>query len=145
MSAERTAGTRHGIPASELQDDERVLRYGRTHEGRGVLTNRRLFLQGHPSPIHRPILWSVGLESLTELEVVEPSFSQAYRVQTQVVGGGYAVVGAAGHADPASYDALFLVRANEATVFSGDPGRAEQVQRWIDEARVARTVAVRGT
>ena len=144
VPSEPRARPRHGLPLEELRTDEQVLHHWGTHAGRGVLTNQRLFLLGHPAPLHRAILWTVELERLTDLVVVEPQFPQAYRVQTQVIGGSYGVVAAKGNAEPVEYDALFLVRVNEATIFTGGPDKAAQVQRWIDEARVARMIAVLG-
>ena len=112
--------------------------------GRGVLTTHRLFVLGRRAPFRRPVLWKLELERLTVLGVVEPSFPQAYRVQSQVIGSQFSAVAAAGHATEVNYDALFVVHANGAAVFVGGPALAEKVQRWIDEARVARMMAVSG-
>jgi len=133
---------RFGLPASVLRPGEQVLHGWRIPQGCAVLTNQRIFLLGHPSPWHRPVLWIQDLETLTSLEVVEPPVPQAYKLSFQVRGGrgGWAET----WVDPVNYDALFLVHANTVTVFAGHPNSAEEVQRWIDETRVARMVAVFG-
>jgi hypothetical protein len=135
VPAERPTRSWFGLSARELRRDERILHHWRARRGRGLLTNQRLFLLGHPAPIHRPILWSVDLEKITELEVIQPSFPQARQVQTQVIGSKMGELGAAGGAGSVQVDALFIVLADAVPVFSGGPDGAERIQRWIIESR----------
>ena len=138
--------TRAGLPKGELRRDESVRHYWRAPRGSGraVLTSQRLFLLGHPAPIHREVLWSLELEKLTELGVVEAEFPPAYRLAIRNMAGKASWVGTTGVWVKMENDSLFVVHANTVEVYSGSPGRAQAIQGWIDEARVARMMAVLG-
>lgn len=132
----------HGLRADDLRSGEQVRHHWTTHGGVGILTNFRLFLLGHPHPLHRPVLWEVELETLTDLDVIQAQFPQAYHPVNRVV--GWTPQGQAHMAEAVDYGDLFLVRCNQTTVFAGYPDRAARIQRWIDESRVARMMEVLG-
>ena len=127
----------HGLDPQELAEGERVLRHWRAPGGRGILTDRRCLLLGHPMPLHRPIRWTVPLEEVRYVEVAQtenttvPGWLASSPTETK----GAEVGGWSGTMVMASLPGNFVVVVDGTPVFRGYPRQAAQVHGWIEEAR----------
>lgn len=121
---------------------------------RGLLTSLRVLLLSAPHAVslHREISWEVPLEKVEELEVTQ---QESYDAPS----GGFVVpwglgmgampdmnmnVAARGGAAATTerVEGDFGVVVNGTIVFLGDPEPAEQLQGWIDKARMERRAAL---
>lgn len=127
----------HGLAPDVARPGETVLRHWPAPGGRGLLTNRRCLLLGHPHPVHRPLVWSQELEAVRSLSVGEVSGlpSGTLVISGSFGGGGVAYGGV---------DRTFAVLVDEVPVFVGYPNDCEDVQRWIDDARTSRCLELFG-
>lgn len=108
-----------------------------THDGRGVLTNQRLMLMGHPAPIHRHLTWGVELDGIDSLSVGEIEGPPGVFVAARSGYGAFWL-------NSGRIDATYRVLVNGTTVYVGNPEPCAHLQRRIDDARTARCVAVHG-
>lgn len=126
-----------GIEPNVLHPDEVVAHHWPAAAARGVLTNQRLLLLTHPQPIHRSVRWSVGLEAIEALEVEAVAGSGGRTGLGRGASGGARV-------SVDGVDPTFGVNVNQITVYIGDPDPCADLQRWIDEARATRCLALYG-
>lgn len=69
MARDQTPESVLGLDRDTLRPGEQVTLHWSAPEGRGLLTNLRCLLLGHPHPIRRPLRWSVDLEQINALSV----------------------------------------------------------------------------
>lgn len=148
VSSDEPVGPHFGLPPRELRPDEVVLYHWSSPHGRGLLTNRRCVLLGHPAPLHRKVLWSQDLEDLRALSVVEgpAQWVTTFEVDARKVGGTGPLAGS-------TYGALFskeqlnpdfYVKIDDVVVYKGSPKKCAEIQRRVDAAREGRMMAVLG-
>ncbi len=127
----------HGLPPGEQRPGEKVLDHWPAPGGRGLLTNLRCLLLGHPHPVHRPVLWTTDLESVRSLSVATVPGEPGLRIDARGTFGGGSI--STGDIDP-----TFVVLTDETMVFVGYPDACGQIQQRIDAARTDRCVALFG-
>lgn len=136
-----SAGPLHGLPPNALRPSEQVLRHWAAPGGRGLLTNERCLLLGHPRLLHRAVEWERDLEKIEHLEVV------ALADDPEVVAfASQSLAGSVRRGDPTAgvVNCEYKVLVDNVPVHVGDAGKCEGIQTWIDEARSARCVALFG-
>jgi hypothetical protein len=119
-----------------LRANEVILRKWFAPGGRGILTNLRCILLGHPHPVHRRMHWSVDLENVKSLRVEEVTGRRG-EVTVIVPEGG-------GSLDDDEVDPIFGVVVNELAVYVGEPDPCSSLQTRIDDARTQRCISVYG-
>lgn len=129
--------TVHGLLPGTLRPSEVITHCWAAPGGRGLLTNLRCVLLGHPLPIRRSVRWSVNLEAVNQLLVdrVRGVPSAAFLLRGAFGGGRVSVGGA---------DQTLCVMVNKTIVYVGDPDPCADLQRRIDDARTARCLALYG-
>lgn len=139
MTAGSTGEGAHGLDPKELAAGEHVLHHWPAPGGIGLVTDRRCLLLGHPKPLHRPIRWTAPLDEVHYVEVqqgrdtVGPDASVATSpIETK----GSEVGGWSGVMTMASLPGDFMVVVDGTPVFRGYPKRADEVQGWIERARI---------
>jgi hypothetical protein len=122
-----------------IRPGETVLHRWSSPGGRGLLTNLRCLLLGHPHPIHRFVRWTIDLQDITSLSVEVVDSVSGYTGPGASFGGGERVV------VPGSIDSVdHAVLVNQIPVYVGEPRPCANIQAWVDGARTARCVALFG-
>jgi hypothetical protein len=119
-----------------LLSGEVVAHHWSAPQGRGLLTNLRCLLLGHPHPLHRSLRWSVDLERVNSLSVEPIRGLGGTHVAFRGFYGGTLTTG--------SIDPTFGVLVNDVAVYIGDAAACGDLQRWLDDARTSRCLALFG-
>ena len=116
---------------------EEILHRWLSPGGRGLLTNFRCLLLGHPHPLHRSIRWTINLEGITSLSVeVARGFALLGEPTHAALGGG--------EASSMGISTDHAVEVDGVPVYLGNPTTCADIQQWIDDARTARCLALFG-
>jgi hypothetical protein len=131
-----------GVPGEVGKPNERVLYRWPAPHGRGLLTDQRCLLLGHPHPLRRDAEWEQELENIRHLIARELRDARAHDHHLcDTIEGGPTMAGGSGDY---SVDVQYELVVDDVTVFVGTPFGCEELQRRIDAARAERCLAVYG-
>jgi hypothetical protein len=119
-----------------LLPDESILQEWLAPGGRGLLTNLRCVLLGHPHPLHRRMHWTIELEKVKSLEVEEVTARLGKVTVLEPKAEGF---GTREELDP-----VFGVMVNGIVVYVGEPAGCSSLQARVDDARTRRCISVYG-
>jgi hypothetical protein len=125
-----------GLGSEALLANEVVLQRWHAPGGRGILTNLRCVLLGHPHQLHRRMRWVVGLENVKALSVEQVTGLRGEVTVMKPEGGD--------SMENEEIGPLFGVMLNETAVYIGGPKPCSYLQSHIDDARTQRCISVYG-